>query len=221
MAVGRGFKIDGPKQVERLDNAFRPEVEMLLDELAELSVRNLAGTERLDQDADRSRDPDRVSDLNLALLGQSARDNIFRHMTRGIGGRAIHLRGILPRERAPTMARVSTVGVDDNLAARKPGIAEGTADNEASGRIDEEARFLADHVLGEHGLHDLLDDAFRERLVRNVFRMLSRDHHGIDVVRLAVHVTYRYLGFRIRPQPWQPPVAPQFAVALHQPVSNK
>src|SRR6185295_1565887 len=41
MAVGGGLEVDRPQQVERLDDALRPQVEVLFDELRDLVVGDL------------------------------------------------------------------------------------------------------------------------------------------------------------------------------------
>ena len=51
-------------------------------------------------------------------------------MARGVGRRAVHFRGILAAEGAAAVGTASTVGVDDNLAARQTCVAVGTADDE-------------------------------------------------------------------------------------------
>ena len=48
--------------------------------------------------------------------------------------------------------------------------------------------------------------------------MLGGDHHGVDVVRLAVDVAHGDLRLGVGPQPRQPPVAAQLRLALHQAV---
>ena len=53
---------------------------------------------------------------------------------------------------------------------------------------------------------------------RHFRRMLGREHHGVDGMRLAVHVADRHLRFGIRAQPGQPPVAAQFRLAFHHAV---
>src|SRR5688572_5094575 len=56
VAVGRGLLVDRPQQVEHLDDALRPQVEVLAHQLRELLVGELAGAVRVDHDAGRLRD---------------------------------------------------------------------------------------------------------------------------------------------------------------------
>src|SRR5262245_51705288 len=75
--VGGGLEVDRPQQVERLDDALGTQVEVFLHQLCDLVVRDLAGAERLDQDAHRARDPDRVGDLQLALRREAGGDDVL------------------------------------------------------------------------------------------------------------------------------------------------
>src|SRR3954453_21885598 len=54
VAVGRGLAIDRAQQVERMDDAFRPQVEMFLDERRNFFVRDTSRSECLHQHADRT-----------------------------------------------------------------------------------------------------------------------------------------------------------------------
>src|SRR2546430_11390602 len=56
-----------------LDDRRRPQVEVLLDERAELERIDLGGPERLDHHRDRTRHADGVRDLDLTALGDADR----------------------------------------------------------------------------------------------------------------------------------------------------
>jgi hypothetical protein len=91
-----------------------------------------------------------------------------------------------------------------------------------SGRVDQEARVLQP-FLGQHRLDDLLDDGLDElRLhlgaVAHLGRMLARQHHGVDRVRLAVDVAHRDLALGVRTQERQAAVLAQLRLALDQAV---
>src|SRR5947208_3048615 len=63
MSVRRRLLVDGPAQVQVLDDPGRGEVEVTADELLEDRVRDLARPERLDHDRHGVGDADRVRDL--------------------------------------------------------------------------------------------------------------------------------------------------------------
>ncbi len=111
---------------------------MLVDELLDLAAADLLGAEGLDHDRDRVRDADGVGDLHLGALGEAGGDDVLGDLAGGVGGGAVDLRRVLAGEGAAAVAGHAAVGVDDDLAAGEAGVADGAADDEAAGRVDEE-----------------------------------------------------------------------------------
>jgi hypothetical protein len=125
--------------VEVVDDRGRPQIEGRLTSSAMRVLFDLAGAERLDQHADRMRDADGVGHLHFAAFREPGRDDVLRDVARGVGRRAVDLRRILARERAAAVPRHPAVRVGDDLAAGEAGVALGSADDEAAGRVDEDA----------------------------------------------------------------------------------
>jgi hypothetical protein len=128
----------------------------------------------------------------------------------------------LPRERAAAVRAGAAVGVDDDLAAGQAAVALRAADDEAAGRVDQVLGVLQP-FLGQHRLDDLLDDGFDERglhlvAVALVGAVLGGQHHGVDAVRLAVHIAHRHLALGVGAQEGQAAVLAQLGLALHQAV---
>src|SRR6185436_13009220 len=113
MAISCRFEINRTQQVKRMNDAFRPQVEVLFYELADLLIGNRASTESVDEHADRARDADRIGDLYFALFRQARRHDVLGDVARGISGRAIDLGRVLARKRAAAVTRIAAVGVDD------------------------------------------------------------------------------------------------------------
>ena len=122
------------------------------------------GAVGLDHQRLRVRDADRVGDLDLAAVREPGRDDVLGDVARGVGGRAVDLRGVLAGERAAAVAGRAAVGVDDDLAAGEPGVAHRAADLELAGRVDEQV--LAQLALGVElavvGVQHRLDDVLPE-----------------------------------------------------------
>src|SRR5437870_1744374 len=118
MPVGRGLPIDGPTELEAIDDRAGPEIEVFFDELADRFVRDAPRPERLDVQRDRLRAADDIRDLDLEAVGESRRDDVLRDVARGVRGGAIHLRGVFAAERAAAVPRVSAIGVADTEACR-------------------------------------------------------------------------------------------------------
>src|SRR5262249_54876441 len=110
VAVRRSLEVDRAQEIERLDDALGAQVEVLLDQRREPVVRDLPRAEGLHEHAHRTRDADRVGDLDFALAGEPCGDDVLRHVARGVRGGAVHLRRVLAREGAAAMAGVAAVG---------------------------------------------------------------------------------------------------------------
>ena len=159
MAVGGGLAEDRPVQVEVPAECTGSQVELVLDQPRDLGVGELARAEGLDHQRDRLGYADRVGDLNLAALREAGGDDVLGDVAGRVGGRAVDLRRVLAGEGAAAVAGHPAVGVDDDLAAGEPGVADRAADHELPGRVDEEALAKLGVVVhpgglgAEHGHH--------------------------------------------------------------------
>src|SRR3954465_13819013 len=89
VAVGGGLLVDRAQQVEHLDDALGPQVEVGLHELREFVVGDLARAVRRHHDAGRLRDADGVGHLHQALGGEARGDDVLRHVACRVGGGAV------------------------------------------------------------------------------------------------------------------------------------
>src|SRR5439155_17297787 len=94
VAVGGRLAIDGPEELEGVDDRGRPQVEMPLDDRLDPLVRDPSGAERLDGEADRAGDPDAVRHLDLEAVGEAGRDDVLGDPARRIGARPVDLRRV-------------------------------------------------------------------------------------------------------------------------------
>src|SRR4051794_3963386 len=94
VTVGGGRVVLRGEQAELVDEGLGAHVEVLLDVGLELLVRDLAGAERVDVDADGTRDPDGVRDLHLAATGEPCGHDVLRDEARVVASRAIDLRRV-------------------------------------------------------------------------------------------------------------------------------
>src|SRR5512133_1102278 len=159
--VGGGLLIDRAVQVQGVAEGAGAQVEVLVDEPLDLPAADLVGPEGLDHDRHRMRDADGVGDLDLGAGGQPRGHDVLGHVTRGVRGRAVDLRGILSAERAAAVTGHAAVGVDDDLAPGQPGVAHRPADDEAPGRVDQQALAQLAGVV-EIMRKDRLDDVLPE-----------------------------------------------------------
>ena len=120
--------------------------------------------------------------------------------------------------------RASTaIGVDNDFASGQTAITLRAADHKTTGRVDQ-VTCVFQPFFGQHRLDDFFDHGFNERgfhlgrcfaLVRAVLR---REHHGVNAVGFAVHITHGHLALCVRAQKRHAAVAAQLRLALDQSV---
>jgi hypothetical protein len=194
---------------------------VLVDQRGDLLVRHHAGAFGVDRHVHRPGHADGVGHLDLALLGQAGGDDVLGHVACGIGGRAVDLARVLAAEGAAAVRAGAAIGVDDDLAAGQAAVALRPADDEAPGRVDQVACVFS-QVGRQHRLDDVFDHGLDElgHLVAQapLGGVLAAQHHGVDRMRLAVHVAHRDLALGVRAQEGQAAVLAQLGLALDQAV---
>ena len=164
---------------------------------------DLFGAEALEHERHRMRGADRVGNLELSLVGETRRHHRLGDVTRHVRRGPIHLGGVLAAERPPAVRREPSVGVDDDLATRQPGIGLGSTDLEAPGGVDQHSHRRRVEVaeLAQHGVDHLgLDVGLEECLDVDLFAMLRADEHRVDRHRLPVDVPDGHLGLAVGAQ---------------------
>ena len=116
------------------------------------------------------------------------------------------------------MAGHSTVGVNDDFAAGKAAVTVGAADYEAAGGVDVIPGFLAEPLLGQHRLDDLLHHPLPHLLGGGLLAVLGGEHHGINGHRLAALIAEGDLALGVRLQPGQGTASAHLGLPLHQAV---
>ena len=99
------------------DDAARAEIEVALDDLAELIVGLNAGAVGVDKHGEGLDDTDGVRDLHKSALGEAGGNQRLSGPASGVSSRAIDLGVVLAGESAATVGAPATVSVDDDLAA--------------------------------------------------------------------------------------------------------
>ena len=148
MAVRSGLLIDRAQKIKHHDDALWTQVEMLGYECFEFLVVDLARSKGGDHDRSGFGHANGVADLYLATRSQARRHYVLGHITRRVSRRTINLGRVLAGERATAMRRGTTVCIDNDLAPGQTAVALRAADHETSGRIDQVANVLGNHVLG-------------------------------------------------------------------------
>src|ERR1044072_6546142 len=119
------------------------------------------------------------------------------------------------------MAAMAAIGVDDDLAARQPGVTHRTSDYEAAGGID--MMFHACRIIetfGHYGLDDFIDDVTLDLFVRHVRAVLCRDDDGIDAHRFSIPIFHGHLRFSIGSYPGEDILFPDLRQSLVDPMGE-
>ena len=146
------------------------------------------------------RNADCIGELDLNAIRKPRRDDVLRDVARRIRRAAVHLRGILARERTAAVTCPATVGIDDDLASRESGVAVRSADNELARRVDEILCLCAQKLCRNDLLDDLLDHILADGREVDILIVLRRDNDGIDVDGFAVLVGNRDLRLAVGTQ---------------------
>src|SRR5256712_7864139 len=154
VAISRSGLVDRTAQVERLNDCFGSQSKKFTDQGGDLFFRNRGGTESFRHNGNGFGDTDGVSQLHFRLSGEAGSHDVLGDVAGHVASRTIHLRRILAGERAATMAAVSAVSVDDNLATGQSRVAHWTAANEAARRVDGIIGFRVQHRGGNNRLYD-------------------------------------------------------------------
>ena len=99
------------------------------------------------------------------------------------------------------MTAHAAVGIHDDLATGQTAVALGSADDEASGRVDQEFRLRSQQLFRQNFLNDLLDDELLDLCVFDTGGMLGRDDNVGDGHGFAVLVNNRDLTLGVGAQP--------------------
>ena len=140
VAVGGGGAVDGVLEAETLDDGVGAHVEEGLLSCGYLAVGHvhMGGAVGVHIESHRLGHADGVGHLHQHLVADTRSHHVLGDMARGVGRRAVHLRGVLAAEGAAAVGTAAAVGVDDNLAAREARVAVGTADDELARGVDEQ-----------------------------------------------------------------------------------
>src|SRR5262249_26177344 len=113
VTVGSGGAIDGPLEIEDLNNTLWTKIETVLYKPGDFRLGNYSGPESIDEDRYGLRDTNDIGQLYFTALRQLGCNNIFGNVTRHISCAAIDFRRIFSRKRAAAVTPHAPVSVND------------------------------------------------------------------------------------------------------------
>ncbi len=201
MAVGGGLAIDGPAQVQPVDDGGGAQVEHLLHRRLQSLVAHRAGAEGVHPNGHRPGHADGVGQLHLALVGQPRGHHVLGHPPGGVGGGAVHLGGVLAGEGAAAVGRGAAVCIHDDFPSREAGVPLGPAHHKAAGGVDQDAGVPVQQGGGNGGLHHQFDHVGANLLQGGLGGVLGGEHHRVHPDGPAVRaVLHSDLALAVGPQ---------------------
>ena len=164
---------------------------------AEPGVFDFAGAEGIHHDGNRLGYADGVGQLHFGARGQTGRDDVLGDIAGHVAGGAVYFRGVLAGEGAAAVTAHAAVGIDDDLAAGKAGVAMRSADDETAGGIDVELGMGIDHAGRNDRVDDVFPDVGFDLRRADIIAVLGGDDDGIDALGAAVDVFDADLAFAV------------------------
>ena len=214
VTVVGGLLVDGPPELESVDDLAGAKVEVGLDDGEEILVgaATLGGTVGVDEDGEGVRDTDGVRDLHEGAVGEAGGDERLGDPPGGVGSRAIDLGGVLAGEGTTTVGAPTTIGIDDDLTASETGVTLGTTDDEPAGGVEMVDGLVVEKVGGDAGLDDLPHEALADLVVGHVLIVLDGDDDGVDAEgdegAVLVPVLDGHLGLGVGAHPGEEALVP-------------
>ena len=142
------------------------QVKRLVDGLDDAIFIHMGGTKGIDHNGERLRNANGVGELDLTAIGKTSSNHILGNPACGIGSRTVNFGAILAREGTAAMTAHAAIGIDDDLAAGKAGVAHRAANDKTTSGVNVDVGIVANrHALGIHNGgnhvldHVVLDDA--------------------------------------------------------------
>merc|ERR1719215_465728 len=180
VTVCGGLLEDRVLQLEVLDDAAGPEVEVLLDNLHELLLALGPGAVIKHGDRQGLRHSDGVGYLDEAPPDEAGGDEGLGDPPRGVGGAPVQLGVVLAGEGAATVGPPAAVCVNNNLTTGQTGVTHGAADNKVAAGVDVELGVGVQVLLWDGGVHHLLHDVLPQGLQGDLLAVLAGHDHSVD-----------------------------------------
>lgn len=146
-----------------------------------------------------------VRDLEEGSVADATGDQRLGDVASVVCSGAIDLGWVLSGESATTVGSPSTIGVDNNLAASETSISSWATHVELSRGVDNNLG-IAEHVLGDDSLDDLLGKSLVDDFIGHRWVVLSGDknivHSKGHELATIVAVLNDDLGLAVRAEPW-------------------
>ena len=178
MAVSRSARIDRLVQLQMLANAAWGQAHHFANGNFYRCIIHIACAERIAINRKRLANTDRIAQLDGAFARHPGSDHVFGQIPCRICGRAVDFCRVFTRKRAATVWCSTAIGIHDNFAARKAGIAIRPTDDKNTRRVHVPRSAFVDPAVRQDftniGLHNRAN--IRAGLILG--RVLCRQNDG-------------------------------------------
>ena len=100
------------------------------------------------------------------------------------------LGAVLSGKSAAAVTGIAAVGIHDDLTSCQAAVPVGSADDKASGGVDEKLGFIIDHLCGQNGIEYISFDVFMDLFLSHIRVMLRGKHYRFQADRLLIFVIF-------------------------------
>jgi hypothetical protein len=184
VTVSGGLLEHRSAQVKVADDSSGAEVEVVLDDLSDLSVGLLgaghAGAVGVHEHGQGVGHTDGVGQLHKHSVGEAGGNQGLGDPAGSVGGGAIHLGGVLAGEGSTTVGSPTAIGINDDLSAGQTSITVRTTNDEAARGVQVVDGLLVEVLGRDDGLDHVLHELGLDLLLGDVLAVLGGDHDGVD-----------------------------------------
>jgi len=183
----------------------RPKVKVLLYQLQDLPVRNLARAIGVYKHRQGLRHTNGIRDLHDDTACKPAGNNALGSLPGNVGTTAVNLGWILARESTTSVGSPTTIGVDDDLATSESSITMRATNDKAAGWVQVEDGLFVKVLRRNHRLDNMLLEVCSNLVIGDSLVMLGGDQDGVhtdgDHGAALIAVLDSDLGLAVRPDP--------------------
>ena len=197
MTIGSEVLVNGATKLKLLDNSRGTKVNELVNSVNDSFLINGCSAEGIDHYGYGLCNTDSVCDLHLTLLCKAGLNDVLRNVSCRIGCTTVNLCGVLTGECAAAVARVTAVGVNNDLTTGETCIALRTANYETAGGVNVDVNLAIDKLLRNNRKNNLVNNVLTDGCAVDLRRVLGGNNDSIYTAGNTVNVLNGYLGLTI------------------------
>ena len=173
VAVVSCFRVNGATEAKVANDFGGTEIKGLVYGFLDSFEANFFSIEGIEADGDGMGMANGVGELDFHTIGEAGGDNVLGNISTHVGCASVDFGGVFSTEGATPVATRPAVGIDDDFATGETTIALGSADDEATGRINEKFCAPIEHLFWENFANEFFDNELLDLAMGDVFTVLG------------------------------------------------